>query len=313
MLLRHSQVAVVGAVAVLSSAPAWSLTETADTVANTWTWPPFIVISLLLTAALYGFGAVRMRRRATSRRSFVWPILWFALGWISLVIALDSPLHELGEQLFWVHMTQHEILILISAPLLVLGRPMLAFLWALPPAWRRRAASFGRSRTFRKSWAFASAPLPAWLLSALALWIWHIPWLFEQTLRDDWIHAAQHTTFLATALIFWWPVVNRTQALGYGGGLVYVFTTILHTSVLGALLTFAPRAWYSSYMMTAPARHLSALEDQQIGGLIMWIAAGTLLLVVALILLVKWMNESQTRWQYTRMAELGRLSEGGVE
>jgi len=66
-------------------------------------------------------------------------------------------------------------------------------------------------------------------------------------------------------------------------------------------------------MMTAPAWHLSGLEDQQIGGLIMWIPAGTLLLVVALVLLVGWMQESQTRWQYTRMAELARLSERGVE
>jgi putative membrane protein len=137
--------------------------------------------------------------------------------------------------------------------------------------------------------------------------------LFDQTLRSDWVHAAQHTTFLVTALIFWWPVVNRTPALGYGGGLVYVFTTILHTSVLGALLTFSPRPWYSSYVRTAPLWHVSALEDQQIGGLIMWIPAGTLLLIIALVLLVKWMNESQSREQYTRMAELGRLSQGAVE
>ncbi len=235
------------------------------------------------------------------------------MGWISLVIALDSPLHELGEQLFWVHMTQHEILMLISAPLIVLGRPLLTFLWALPPAWREAVASVGRFRPFKKSWAFASAPLSAWLVSGLALWIWHVPWLFDQTLRNDWIHAAQHTTFLMTGMIFWWPVANRSRALGYGGGIVYIFTTILHTSVLGALLTFAPRPWYSSYAVTAPAWHLSALEDQQIGGLIMWIPAGTLLLIVALILLIKWLQESQTRWQYTRMAELGRLSGGAVE
>jgi putative membrane protein len=125
------------------------------------------------------------------------------------------------------------------------------------------------------------------------LWIWHIPWLFEQTLRNDGMHAAQHATFLATALILWRALVNRTPALGYGGGVVYVFATILHASVLGALLTFAPRAWYSSYMMTSPAWHLSGLEDQQIGGLIMWIPAGTLLLVAALVLLVRWMHESQ--------------------
>jgi putative membrane protein len=313
MSLNCSHVAVVGVVGALSAAPAWALTETSERAANNWTWPPFIVISLLLTAALYSLGATVMRRRVTNRRSSLWPIVWFALGWSSLVIALDSPLHELGEQLFCVHMTQHEILMLISAPLLVLGQPALTFLWALPPAWRDMASNLGRLRIFKKGWGFVSAPLSAWLLSALALWIWHIPWLFERTLRNDGMHAAQHTTFLATALIFWRPVVNRTPALGYGGGLVYVFTTILHTSVLGALLTFAPRAWYSSYMMTAPAWHLSALEDQQIGGLIMWIPAGTLLLVVALVLLVRWMHESQTRWQYTRMAELVRLSERGVE
>jgi putative membrane protein len=313
MSVKRVQLAFVGAAAVLSVRPVWSLTETNPALLADWTWPPFVVISLLLAAALFGIGTTKMLRRTTYKQKLLFPILAFALGWTSLVIALDSPLHELGEQLFWVHMTQHEILMLISAPLLVLGRPMIAFLWALPRAWRETAGSLAHSQTFRKVWAFVSAPLSAWLLSALALWSWHLPWLFDQTLRRDWIHAAQHTTFLVTALAFWWPVVNRTPALGYGGSVIYVFTTILHTSVLGALLTFAPRAWYSSYALTAPKWHLSALEDQQIGGLIMWIPAGTLLLIVALVLFVKWMNESQTRWQYTRMAELGRLSERGVE
>jgi putative membrane protein len=137
--------------------------------------------------------------------------------------------------------------------------------------------------------------------------------LFDRTLRSDWIHAAQHTSFLLTALLFWWPLADRSSTMGYGGGLAYVFTTALHTSVLGGLLTFAPRAWYSSYLATAPAWHLTALEDQQIGGLIMWIPAGTLLLIVSLVLLVKWMQESQHRWQYTRMAELSRVSHGGMQ
>jgi putative membrane protein len=307
------QVVALGAAVVVSVTPAWSLTGTSGESFSGWIWPPFIAMPLLLTAALYGLGTTRMRRRTAYRTSFVWPILWFALGWTSLVIALDSPLHELGEQLFWVHMTQHEILMLISAPLLVLGRPLIVFLWALPSVWRERAAALGSSQTFKKGCAVVSAPLPAWLVSALALWMWHIPCLFDQTLRSEWIHAAQHTTFLVTALIFWWPVLNRTPALGYGGALVYVFTTILHTSVLGALLTFAPQAWYSSYLVTAPAWHLTALEDQQIGGLIMWIPAGTVLLIVALVLLVRWMKESQTRWQYTRIAELRRASGGDIQ
>jgi cytochrome c oxidase assembly factor CtaG len=313
MSVKHFQIAALGAAAVLRATLAWSLSENGRPLADDWTWPPFVCIPLLLAAVLYVIGITKMLRRTTRRRSLLWQILWFALGLASLVIALDSPLHELGEQLFWVHMTQHEILMLISAPLLLLGQPMIVSLWALPPAWRESAASIGRSQTLKTLLGFVLAPVSAWLVSAFALWIWHIPFLFDQTLHTDWIHAAQHTTFLVTALMFWWPLVNRTHSLGYGGGLVYVFTTILHTSVLGALLTFAQRPWYSSYVVIAPAWHVSALEDQQIGGLIMWIPAGTLLLIVALVLLVKWMNESQTRWQYTRMAEFGRLSDGGVE
>jgi putative membrane protein len=312
-LIRRIQFAVVSAV-ILRAMPALAGEPvlTVNVTLKDWSWPPFVVIPLLLTAAVYSIGVVKMLRRRHAATVFVRPILWFALGWISLVIALDSPLHELGEQLFWAHMTQHEILMLVSAPLLVLGRPLVPFLWALSPAWRDRAAGIGRLQAVKTIWSTLSAPLSAWLLSALALWVWHLPSLFDQTLKNDWIHAAQHTTFLVTALVFWWPLVNRTPLFGYGGSVVYVFTTILHTSLLGALLTFAPRPWYSSYARTAPAWHLTALEDQQLGGLIMWIPAGTLLLIVALALLVKWIRESETRWQYTRLAELGRVP-GGVK
>jgi putative membrane protein len=298
---------------VCIAAPAWAHTAQANVEISDWTWPPLVVIPLLLTLVLYLVGVVRILRRAGNPVPYCRSILYFVIGWLSLVMALDSPIHELGEQLFWVHMTQHEMLMLVSAPLLVLGRPLVPFLWALSPSWRSKAASWGRSRGFRSAWKFVSAPLSAWLLSALALWLWHVPWLFDRTLRSDWIHAAQHTSFLLTALLFWWPLADRSSTMGYGGGLAYVFTTALHTSVLGGLLTFAPRAWYSSYLATAPAWHLTALEDQQIGGLIMWIPAGTLLLIVSLVLLVKWMQESQHRWQYTRMAELSRVSHGGMQ
>lgn len=312
-MIYRSQLGVLRAAVVLIAMPAWSLTDRGGPAASQWTWPPFVILPLLLIAILYGAGVARMRPPVANVRALVRAILWFALGWISLVVALDSPLHELGEQLFWVHMTQHEILMLISAPMLLLGRPVVTLLWALTPPWRKRATKLAGLQPLRTVRAMVSAPLSAWLLSALALWIWHVPWLFDRTLRSDWIHAAQHTTFFVSALLFWWPLVNRTPGLGYGGALAYVFTTALHTSVLGALLTFAPRPWYSSYITTAPAWHLTALEDQQLGGLIMWIPAGTLLLIVALVLLVKWLQESQTRWQYTRLAELCRLSEGRIK
>ena len=297
----------------LLALPAWA-SPIGDVVERpAWTWPPVVVVCLLLTAGIYSLGISKMLRSDAKSSLRRIAVLYFVLGWISLVVALDSPIHEIGEQLFWVHMTQHEILMLISAPLFVFGRPLIPLLFALPLSWRERAAALGRTKAFRKAWNTISTPIVAWVLSAIALWIWHIPWLFDQALQSDWIHAAQHTTFLVTALLFWWPLANRTSALDYGAGVAYVFTTALHTSVLGALLTFAPRVWYSSYLATAFAWHITALEDQQLGGLIMWIPAGTLLLIVALVLLFKWMNESDARWQYTRMADLTRSSNGVIQ
>jgi putative membrane protein len=311
-LIRQNKFVQLSGVLALTAAPVWAASDaTGVSTTRGWSWPPAIVAALAITAILYIIGTVRMLRRSARPRQHATTIAFFAAGWVSLLVALDSPLHEIGEQLFWVHMLQHEILMLVSAPLLVLGRPLIPFLWALPRRWRERAASIGRARSFRSVWDGFASPVSAWLISALGLWVWHLPWLFDKTLQNDWMHAAQHTTFLLTALLFWWPLTNPTSRFGYGAAIIYVFTTALHTSILGALLTFAPRPWYSPYLATAPLWHWTALEDQQLGGLIMWIPAGTLLIAVGLWLLVKWLNQSQLRWQYTQMAELTRLSQGG--
>jgi cytochrome c oxidase assembly factor CtaG len=128
------------------------------------------------------------------------------------------------------------------------------------------------------------------------------------------VHAAQHASFLGTALLFWWALFhNHAGRLGYGGAILYVFTTAIHTSVLGAWLTFSPRIWYAPYARTAPLWHLTPMQDQQLGGLIMWIPAGTLLTIVALVLLGKWIQHSQTRWEYTQTAALIRAATGVAE
>ena len=275
--------------------------ESAHASASDWTWPPFIIVSLLITLVLYVVGLAKMYRGRARNSISMWRVASFVAGWLSLLIALDPPIHELGEQLFWVHMTQHEIMILISAPLLVLGRPMIGFTWAMPANWRQPIGRASKWRFTRSLWTIATLPLVAWMLHALALWVWHAPVLFDATLSSDFMHALQHISFFGTGLLFWWALVYGHQGkLGYGGALLYVFTTAVHTSVLGALLTFSNRAWYSPYFATAPAWRLTALEDQQLGGLIMWIPAGTLLVLVSLGLLVKWIAESDRRWQYSR-------------
>jgi cytochrome c oxidase assembly factor CtaG len=272
----------------------------------------YIVAPLFAVALLYIAGLTRMRQRGARLRLL--PILCFAGGWLSLLLALDSPMHEISEQLFWVHMTQHEILILVSAPLLVLSQPAAPLLLGLPERWRMPVAGVAKLSLMRRLWLWVSAPLAAWVLHGLALWAWHAPKLFVAALESDFVHAAQHISFLGTALLFWWALFHKHAGrLGYGGAIVYVFTTAIHTSVLGALLTFAPTVWYAPYAQTAPLWNLSGLQDQQLGGLIMWIPAGTLLTIVALVLLTKWLTHSQERWEYTRTAELIRASQGVAE
>src|SRR5690606_3995771 len=140
-----------------------------------------------------------------------------------LFLALATPLDPLGGSLFSAHMVQHELLMLLAAPLLVLGAPMVAFLWALPRAWRRPLGRWARRRSVRAAWHAIPHPLVAWGLHAAAIWIWHAPRLYEATLTSDLIHALQHLSFFGTALLFWWPVLhpNPHRRLGQGLAVLY--------------------------------------------------------------------------------------------
>jgi cytochrome c oxidase assembly factor CtaG len=283
-------------------------TTAGETVWREWTWPASIVIPLAVLGVLYLAGLMKTWEGAKRRPV---NILLFVAGWTSLLIALDSPIHELGEQLFWVHMTQHEILVLVSAPLLVFSRPVGILFCALPDRFRDVLGSLSKARAVRACGAVLCAPLAAWLLHGLALWVWHAPVFFNATLESDLVHGAQHLSFLGSALLFWWALGHgHAGRLGYGGAAVYVFTTAVHTSLLGALLTFAPRAWYSAYFSTTAAWHLSPLEDQQLGGMIMWVPAGTVLTAVGLVFIWKWMEASKRQWEETATAALIRGTAG---
>ena len=271
-----------------------------------WTWPVFIIVPVVVTATLFAIGTARQKARVSARS-----VSCFVAGIIALVLALDSPIHELSEELFWAHMMQHEILMLVAAPLFVVSRPMVAFVWAIPKSWRARVGSVTKWHCFQDGWLAISAPGVAWLLHALALWLWHAPRLFVAALDSEALHAAQHISFFATALLFWWTLVHHHgRKLGYGGALLYVFTTMVHTSVLGAWLTFSASPWYYPYIKAASRWNLTAIEDQQIGGLIMWVPGGVLLTLVMLAIFLKWLEQSEQRWEFTRTADLIRSSAG---
>ena len=252
---------------------------------------PWVVLLLILSGALYSLGLVRLWRNAGLGRG-IQPrqALAFAAGWLGLVLALASPLDPLGARLFTAHMVQHEVLMIVAAPLLVVGRPLAAWAWALPFGWRRGIGGFFRTRGWRGPWLWVTAPLAAWTLHALVLWLWHIPAWFDLALAHTALHAAQHAAFLFTALLFWWSVLGRTAAKDHGIALLSLFTTMVHTGALGALLTLSPVPWYASYLATAPVLGLDPLEDQQLGGLLMWVPAGLVYLGCGLALAARWLG-----------------------
>jgi putative membrane protein len=198
--------------------------------------------------------------------------------------------------LFSAHMTQHEVLMLVAAPLLVLGRPVIPFLWALPMSWRQSLGAAGKRRGVQVPWRTATKPSVAWAVHAVALWVWHVPVLFQATLQSDIIHTLQHVCFLGSALLFWWALIHGPQGLtGYGLAVLYMFTTSVHSGVLGALITFARHVWYPAYSETTPSWGLTPLEDQQLGGLIMWVPAAAVYIIAGLALMAGWMRESERR------------------
>jgi putative membrane protein len=265
----------------------------AGQVMSQWSFEPLVVSLLLASGALYALGVARLWRHAGRGRGVSVLQAWaFVAGWLSLVVALVSPLDALGARLFSAHMVQHEILMLIAAPLLVLGRPLAAWAWALPQRQARAIGGFFHSRAWSGFWSVLTDPLAAWSLHAIALWAWHVPSFFEAALRDEGWHTLQHASFLGTALLFWWAMLGADARARQRSGmaLVYLFTTMLHTGALGALLTLAPTPWYPDYAATAGSLGFDPVEDQQLGGLVMWVPGSVAYLVAGLWLVARLLN-----------------------
>jgi putative membrane protein len=262
-----------------------------------WEFDPVVIAVLLISGSVYGLGLRNLWRSAGVGHGISkTEAIYYALGWISLAVALVSPVHLLGELLFSMHMTQHEILMLVSAPLIVLGRPFVAAAWALPGDSRKTVGSAVRSPAVSRTWTLLSSAAVAWIVHAVALWVWHVPAMFQATLRSDLVHTLQHASFFGTALLFWWAILFGKRGLqSYGAGVLYLFTTMVQSGLLGIFLTLTSQVWYPVYSASTGMFGLSPLEDQQIGGLIMWIPAGLVYMFAALVMFAGWLRESEKR------------------
>jgi len=176
--------------------------------------------------------------------------------------------------------------------LIVLGRPLEAWTWALSSPARRFFAAAAKTTVLRTIGYVATLSLGAWVVHALALWLWHLPLLLRTALLSPVTHILQHGCFFGSALAYWWSVAGGRAHNPTGTSIASLFTTMLHTSALGALLTFAPSPWYVTD--GARAFGLSALEDQQLGGLIMWVPGSMAYMIVGLIVVGRWLAPPHT-------------------
>jgi putative membrane protein len=257
-------------------------------------WDLMAAGALALLGALYALGSIRLARRGAVHRRRERAA--FAIGWTALVAAIVPPLDTLVRDFFSAHMAQHELMMLVGAPLVVAGRPLPVCLSGLPVRLRAGAASLLQSRAGAGSWRLLTFPLTAWVLHGLAIWVWHVPALYELAVRNEVVHALQHATFVGTAALFWWGMVyGRYGRAGYGAAVFYVFTTTVHTGLLGAILTLAQSPLYPGYAATSAAHGIDPLQDQQLAGLIMWVPAGLALTLLGIALFAAWLGEAERR------------------
>jgi putative membrane protein len=239
-----------------------------------WSFELAVWLPLTCSAALYIVGASRLWLRSGSGRGLRRrEMAVFATGWAVLVGAMVSPLHALSGRLFTAHMIEHELLMAVAAPLLVLAHPLGTLLWGLPKSWRLILASLKQKALLAWLWSWVTKPVVATIVHGIAIWAWHAPTLFREALLHEWIHRLQHGSLLVTGLVFWWSII-RCADIRHAQGICHLFTTSMHTSLLGAILVFSPRPWFDIQSVAAAAWGLTSLEDQQLAGLIMWIPGG---------------------------------------
>jgi putative membrane protein len=258
-------------------------------------WDLAVVAFLLLFGAVYAIGATRTPARTAVRAAF-------ACGWTVLLISVLPPLDDLAIQLFSAHMVQHELMMLVGAPLVIAGRPLATCLWGLPARWRAAAGGVLQTSAAGGTWRLLTAPATAWALHGTAVWVWHIPALYDAAVGNESVHALQHAMFVGTSAMFWWGLLyGRYGRAGYGAAVFYVFTTVVHTGLLGAMVTFARDPLYPAYLGPAAARGVNPLEDQQVAGLVMWIPAGVILTLLGVGLFAAWIGEAERRERVNRL------------
>ena len=259
---------------------------------SAWNLHPVLLAGLLLAGWAYRRGRTGGPRRPVD----TWRARCFTMALVALGLALLSPLDALSNALASAHMVQHLLLLLVAAPLLALSAPSSAILRGSPLALRRASGRWRRRLGLTHgNLGVLRHPAAVWLLSVGVIWFWHAAAPYDAALDNQLLHVLEHASFLVTAVLFWQVVVGVRGAARVSGGfgVLLVFAMAMQSVFLSVLLTFARTPWYSRYAATTAPWGLDPLTDQRLAGVIMWIPAGGIYLVVALALLVAWIRATE--------------------
>jgi putative membrane protein len=249
-----------------------------------WTaWPihlsTLVGAALLLGAYYAAIGPLRRKYQWADSVASGQPIC-FTIGVLILFGVLNGPIHELSDfYLFSAHMVQHLLLTLVMAPLLLVGTP--AWLWR---AIIRNTVGFDVARVL-------TSPLVAFGIYNVVFAGWHFPLLYNWALENHNVHIVQHLMFIAAALFMWWPVVEPVAELSRLVAplrMLYLFAMSVPMSVISALITLSDGTLYPWYADAERVFNLNALQDQQLGGLIMWVPGALIFWVAISILFYRW-------------------------
>jgi putative membrane protein len=245
-------------------------------------WAAIVMLAAVATA--YGTGAGRLRRASRGSVPPGGRVGAFVTGLTALAVALSPWLDALAERNLAAHMAQHVILVLVAAPLVVLGSPLLPLSWALGS--RRQLTHAVPPRLWRVRVWVGSAPglVTTWILATAALWGWHLPAAYEAAVSSDAVHVVEHVTFVGTAILFCSGLAAARATAGYGAALICLLLAAGQSAALGALLTFSSVPWYPSY---------PSLQDQQLAGLLMWVPGSLVYLTAAAVLFGRWLDREE--------------------
>ncbi len=280
--------------------------STFDAFLRSWPVAPWLAATLLVSACLYARGWRQLYYR-DPERWHAGRLIAFLAGLAAVYLALASPIEPFALLLLSVHMLQHLLLMMIAPPLIWLGWPLFPLIRGLPePVRTYWVVPLLRYRPLRNTFGWLTHPFVAWTLYVAMTWLWHIPPIYELGLaNDDW-HFIQHACFIASAMLFWYPVVRPYPGRPRWPNWLlfpYLLLADVQNTLLAAWLTFSPRVLYPHYLQIPRLDGISALSDQRVAGVLMWVPGSIVFLVPLFCLGVAYLfgTDRETKRRRTRL------------